>query len=199
MNKEIGMQQVRESIYERLERCQIGWSGSPPFGIPCKTSARSQADVCLVSPTIKNPIIRFGSQLTIIDCFTHGLLFNRSRYDPMAHYLWLPEFLCKESLPEDGSVVVVAPDPEEILGVAQSDVIKNKWIEMCHFMPCLVVGGSTLFHYRHELNVVGHAIKPFTQVMDEWIHSEWTHSFSRNVTRFNRSRTRLWSFDSAEV
>lgn len=162
-----------------------------PILIPCVTGKNLKFDIQLTSPTKNKPFVR-GNKMTIVDCFTYGLILNR-HIDPLKHYKWYTDFV-KEHQEED-DLVFVAPDYNKLL---KDDYIGEYWLTSIDKARCLVVPYTFLFTQYHRFDrynkIVGYALSKF---QDGPIHPIWTHSFSKFYKPL-KTQPRIWTYDSTD-
>ena len=100
-----------------------------PTQIPCVTSERKNNNykIHLVSPRKGKPFYK-AKEVTIIDCFTYGLIRNSHRIDPFKHYSWLTDFV-SEIQNEEG-LVFVSPDWEWMKDEYKQNILNEPWIKL---------------------------------------------------------------------
>ena len=160
-----------------------------PTQIPCVTSERKNNNykIHLVSPRKGKPFYK-AKEVTIIDCFTYGLIRNSHRIDPFKHYSWLTDFV-SEIQNEEG-LVFVSPDWEWMKDEYKQNILNEKWLKLHLNAPTLVVPESHLFDTME--NIKGHALKPHQDLA----HENWTHSFSKVFVPSLSTTTKLWTYDT---
>jgi len=142
----------------------------------------------LFSPSQRNARLQYGKNLTVVDCGTFGLKKNRTRIDPIQHYIWYMNFV----LHNEGNTRITAFVAPDFDWLSKSEVLmlSQYWKDLKTKAPCLVVPNSAV--YSNTINIVGFALKP---KMSGPVHKTWTHSFSKYHQQID-GPTELWTYDS---